>query len=140
MKPTRLVVLWETRLRKEGLGALDGKYTHKSRVVHYAIPDRVRYGVHSQAYLFEFFSRCQEFAQTGGAKWPLIWNLFSQGMTYRAIGRRVSLHQDAVRGRIRYMRNAMKKHLDAQVVEQPEPTKQTDILEIFAEQQQRKGN
>lgn len=130
---------WEARLKAEGLEPIDRHYTNKSSDVCYAMPDRVNYGIHSQALVFEFFRMCQEFSRTKKVRWPDVWSPFSKGMSYAAIAKHTGLSRPGVQYRVEKMRDEMRIHFSSIKTEQLEAIPlEAEILEIFVEQQNRK--
>ena len=133
---TALQIQWESTLKAEGLAPLDGSYRKKSHEVCYAIPERIRFGVHSKTYAFEFFSLCEEFSSTDKVKWPDIWQPFSQGDTYRKIADKLKLSAATVCQRIKIMRKDMRDHF-AHTNDAIAIPPEAEILEIFVEQQKK---
>lgn len=140
----KLIAEWESRLKSEGLAPMDKTYTRRHRIVSYCQPDRVRYGVHSAKYLFEFFVRCSEYAQAQTPRYPEIWNLYIQGHGYGTIAIKLGMKKPTVQKYVNSMRKDMSAFFAEQENDHPQPTHQmsqaADILEIFVEHQQKKGD
>ena len=133
MKVAQLIAKWEARLKAEGLAPLDGSYRQKSRIICYAIPERVSFAVHSQSFVMEFFVRCEEFSRRGHVRWPTIWRPFSQGVPYRTIAERLGVSHQLVHQRVTKMRQDMREFFAKSASDAEDIPPEAEVLEVFVE-------
>lgn len=136
---SKLQEKWESILRSEGLSSLDGVYTKKSKRISYVITDRNDYVRGKKEFYYEYFNRCRQYLHEGSPRWPNIWQLYSDGVSWRKIARIAMMSPSQIQYRIELMKKDMIKWIDE--LNNSDTVNDipfgAEILEVFVEQQRR---
>jgi DNA-directed RNA polymerase specialized sigma24 family protein len=133
-------VRWEEKLKAEGLAPIERTYrTVSNGYVHrFTKINPLR----SSGELSDYFSRCVAF--TAQLKLRVkIWQLYSNGETFREIARRTGVPFGTVEHRIREIRKSMVTYeavTEGEAMPPPEAKQIGDIVECFVEAQKQGRN